>query len=406
MAYSRYNCSSSHSILTENVNEITLQSDLKRKHQIILTKDLFLPENSLFCETMQGRAGMIVISSRVDKLYGKKIRQYVAEKLPKMQDNILVIECGEKNKNNATIERIIAKADSIRLDRQSPIVGIGGGICTDSCGLTASLFRRGVPHMKIPTTLVGLIDAGIGIKNGINFGSKKNLIGTFSPPEYSLIDHGFLPTLSNRHIICGVAEIIKMGIVVDKDIVTLLDSKGDLLVKTKFQYPVEEATAVIKKSILSMMRELSDNLFEIESYKRAVDFGHTFSPYIESVSNYSILHGEAVSMDMALTCQLAYRLGIFPEATNEELFFLFERLNLPIYSELMEPSHLFESLKSIEAHRGGNLNLVVPTSIGAHTFINKDDFGLSLLKEALDDLQKRWEQLQARSSSMVSQFSR
>lgn len=406
MAYSRYDCSSSKSVIVKTTNKLTVESCLSRKHKIIISRDLFSAENDILKKCMQDREGMFVISSRVNSLFGVKIKQYIRDKFSNVQDNLLVIDCGEQNKNYHTIEKIIEKAAAIHLDRQSPIVGIGGGICTDICGLAATLFRRGVPHIKIPTTLVGLIDAGIGIKNGINFGAKKNLIGSFVPPEYSLIDCSFLPTLSNRHIMCGVSEILKMGIIVDKIIYEILEKCGKVLIKTKFQYPVEEAMEVINRSIISMMKELANNLFEVESYKRAVDFGHTFSPYIEAVSNYSILHGEAVSIDMALSCQIAYKLGIFPKSMLDTLFHLFEALELPIYTSLIEPTSLFESLRSIEAHRGGDLNLVVPSTIGSPVFIDKNSFGLKLLEESLDDLRKRRDFLQSRNSSMVYQATR
>lgn len=160
----------------------------------------------------------------------------------------------------------------------------------DIAGLAASVFRRGVDYIRVPTTLVGLADVAVGIKQGVNALGKKNVIGTFYPPLASINDYRFAQTLHRREIACGMAEIVKVGLLRDPVLLNLLKSYGHELSCSRFGSPAWAAAEVANRAELLTMEELAPNLFE-KDLARLVDFGHTFSPAIETLSRFEIPHG-------------------------------------------------------------------------------------------------------------------
>ncbi|MFA6118715.1 MAG: sedoheptulose 7-phosphate cyclase [Parachlamydiales bacterium] len=378
----------SHSNLKKKPENLMLSTMLFRKHNIILTKDIFNEKNFALDNLLRGKSPLFILSEKIWKLYGKKISVFLQNRKNIFDSQLYVTKSGEENKNLQTVISICEHANNIELKRDHPIVAVGGGTCLDICGLVAALFRRGVPHIKIPTTFVGLIDAGIATKNGINLGKKKNLLGTFYPPEASIIDSTFLATLPLRYINCGIAESLKMGLIADGKLFKLWLDFGVKLQSSCLQQPENINDEIIRRSIVSMLEELSDNLYEHNTYKRAVDFGHSFSQYIEQSSNYQVLHGEAVAIDMAISCQISYLKGLIDQQTLEEILNLFTTLKLPIFDPVLNLEHLWASLSSIIAHRGGNLNLVIPCKIGSCVFVeNLIDLDKSCLSEALNRLE-------------------
>jgi 3-dehydroquinate synthase len=239
--------------------------------------------------------------------------------------------------------------------------------------MAASIIRRGVDHVRIPTTLIGQIDAGVGVKGGINFDGKKNFLGCFYPPQAVLVQPPFLQSLPERLIIAGLAEIIKMAVIRDHVLFEMVREYHRLVPGNTFRKEHRYGIEIIQRSITGMLEELTPNLFENQSYKRLVDFGHTFSPALEAASGYRIHHGEAVSIDMALSTTLAYRLGMISEYYSESILTVLTDVGLPIFSYLLNSELCIRALQDCSRHRGGCVNLVVPSGIGSATFIDKTD---------------------------------
>src|SRR5262245_46745226 len=130
----------------------------------------------------------------------------------------LILSGGEESKTCATIELICRKALDLRLDRRSILIALGGGVCSDLTSYAASLIRRGIDCIRIPTTLIGQVDAGLGVKSGVNFGGKKSYLGSFHPPMAVFLDSTFLRTLPLRHFQLGLAEMIKIALVCDAEL--------------------------------------------------------------------------------------------------------------------------------------------------------------------------------------------
>jgi 3-dehydroquinate synthase len=228
------------------------------------------------------------------------------------------------------------------------------------------MYRRGVGYLRIPTTLIGQVDVSVGIKQAVNAGESKNVLGSFYPPIASINDASFLATLAGPHIAAGCAEIIKMAVVADAELFSLLEQHGGALTASRFQDPA--AHGIMMKAEAAMLHELEDNLFETDLQRR-VDFGHTFSVALETDSSYSLSHGFAVGLDMLISTCLAVGRGVCARSLLERLVTLYHCVGLPLSQHICSAERLHESLESVRKHRGGALNLVVPCEVGRTLFI-------------------------------------
>jgi 2-epi-5-epi-valiolone synthase len=262
-------------------------------------------------------------------------------------------------------------------------VAVGGGVCSDIVTFAASMIRRGIDHLRIPTTLIGQVDAGIGIKGAVNLQGLKSFVGCFHPPGGVLLDRAFLQSLSVHAIREGLAEILKMALVRDAELFAQLERCGLQLVASRFQTPTLDGAQIVDQSIRLMLAELQQNPFEDLSSQRLVDMGHTFSPTLEQRSRFRISHGDAVAVDMALTCAIAAELGLMSIHDAGRFIGLLVQLGLPVTSPLLTVDACKDAIRSVVAHRRGHLNLVTPMRIGAATFLDQEPITSRLLKAAL-----------------------
>jgi 3-dehydroquinate synthetase len=332
------------------------------------TVDCFAGENELLATVAQLRPGarrLVVVDREVDGLYGRRLRDYFAGRHADIE--ILTLSAGEKNKELSTVYEVVDAADRFGLNRRSdPILAIGGGVVTDVVGLAASLYRRGTPFIRIPTTLIGLIDAGVGVKTGVNYDGRKNRLGTYYPSIDTILDCSFLRSLPARHISNGLAEAIKIAIVRDRTLFELLEKHAVELIDTRFAVPV--ADEVIAHAVGNMLGELEPNLLE-QDLHRLVDFGHTFSPGIEMVSGGALLHGEAVAVDMTLSTALALQRGMVDRAEAERITGLLRRSRLPTRHPACTLDEAWRALEETRRHRDGALHCPLPSGLGRAEFV-------------------------------------
>lgn len=283
--------------------------------------------------------------------------------------NPVAIDGGER-KTIDSVENIIDYALKYNLPRNGLLIGIGGGVTLDTVGLAASLYRRMINYIRIPTTLVGQIDAGLGVKVGVNYRSKKNFLGTFYPPTSVIIDPTFLTTLPPLQVACGIAEMIKIGVTHDERVLTTLEDFchhsefgvasptffSEMVSSHRFSYIADLAASI-------MIDEISRDPFETDTCRK-VDFGHTFSQSFETFSSYEIPHGIAVAIDMFLSVCISHLTKLITAPRKQRLLNIISCLVLPfvrpdVFSSI-NPKELFvESVNHALGHRG-SLNLVVP----------------------------------------------
>jgi 3-dehydroquinate synthase len=265
---------------------------------------------------------------------------------------------------------ILGAMESFHLLRQSePVVAIGGGVLLDAVGFAASIYRRGVPYIRVPTTLLALVDASVGAKTSVNHFGRRNRLGAYHVPVASYLDRTFLTTLERVEFSNGLAEILKMSLIKDRRLFELLEASGRDLIDERFQR-ADLASEVIDRAITTMLEELEPNLWEKE-LKRSVDFGHSFSPMIEMRALPELSHGQAVTLDVLFSCLLCHRRGLLSLGELERIIATVERLELPVFHPLFgDPEVLCEALADTVLHRNGNQNLPMVPTIGSVTFFD------------------------------------
>jgi 2-epi-5-epi-valiolone synthase len=290
----------------------------------------------------------------------------------------------DRNKSLEQASRVVHAAQQLGLGDSDRIIVVGGGTVMDIAGYAAYLYSGDTPYIRIPTTLVGMIDAGIGLKVGVNVSIHKNLLGAYHSPVACVCDMGFLRSLPVEERRCGLAEAIKIGIVCDGPLFDLIEhGHADVLAGVD----TPEVRAILSRSISAMLRQLEANPFET-STRRLPDFGHEFGHMLESLSRYRLRHGEAVAIGMALSCCLANRAGYLSRSELNRVLSLLRRVGLELYDPVCDPYVLWRKLHDeVLPHKAGQLHLVVPRRIGTGDFIDSiNDISLAMLADVCDEL--------------------
>ena len=365
-----------------------INCNLFRQYEAVMLPDGTSEVINSLSELLQNCDAMIVTTPTVDRLYGRNIFEGLTARRSGL--HYFSMPCNEQKKSIEQVTEICEAFNRAGLGRTSVLVGIGGGVCTDLVSMAASIIRRGIPYIRVPTTLIGLVDASVGIKAGINFAGRKSYLGCFHPPRAVLLAPQFLCTLPDRAVRCGVAEIMKMAIICDPELFRILETHWKSFISIGDSSTTSYLNHLIWQATLRMLEHLEQNIYEDRSYEREVDLAHTFSPLIESESNFEIHHGEAVAIDLALSSVLAVRMQILDSASLQRILGLIEEVGLPTWSPLLTYSLCRRALKEASALRGGSPNLILPSKIGA-TLTIRDGTQLSesLLRGALADLEAR-----------------
>jgi 3-dehydroquinate synthase len=289
--------------------------------------------------------------------------------------DVITIGTGEKIKNLDTVRMIYEKLVDLEAQRSSFIVGIGGGIVCDIAGFVASTYLRGLRFGFVSSTLLSQVDASVGGKNGVNLGGYKNIIGVFNQPEFVICDLDLLQTLSEKEILCGLAEIVKHAAIADLDLFNYLEDHYqkalalDREVITRLVYD----SIVIKSSVV--------NKDETEKgERRKLNFGHTFGHALEKTSG--VAHGEAVSAGMVIAAGLSVQRGLLPADDARRLETLLENLKLPVRIQADQHAVL-DALRKDKKRQGEQIHFVLLDDIGRAVV---DEIPLTDLETAINDM--------------------
>jgi 3-dehydroquinate synthase len=223
----------------------------------------------------------------------------------------IVIRAGEQFKNQQTVDEVIDQLINLQADRQSFIVGIGGGVVTDITGFVASIYMRGVKFAFVPTSILAMVDASIGGKNGIDVGVYKNLVGIIRHPEFLLYDYSFFETLPAEEWVDGFAEIVKHACIKDKEMFHFLEENS----LSEFQSSFKFTGQLIEKNVDIKYNVVSNDEQETGE-RKLLNFGHTIGHAIENVSKLS--HGNAISIGMVAACRISEKInGFSPDETEQ-----------------------------------------------------------------------------------------
>jgi 3-dehydroquinate synthase len=280
----------------------------------------------------------------------------------------IVIEGGERTKNSYFhVSEIHSQIDRYHIDRHSFVIAIGGGALLDMAGLAAATAHRGVRHIRVPTTTLSQADSGVGVKNGINAFGKKNFIGTFAPPFAVLNDFNFLETLSARDKRAGYVEAVKVALIKDRAFFESIEKEVSQL----RAFAPEAMEKLIFRCAELHLDHISGSgdPFEAGS-SRPLDFGHWAAHKLEQLSDYSIRHGEAVAIGIALDTLYSRDIGLLEAGSADRILSLIENLGFDLFaSELLRVNSsnsllVLEGLEEFREHLGGSLTITLLQSIG------------------------------------------
>ncbi|HET6408528.1 MAG TPA: 3-dehydroquinate synthase, partial [Chthoniobacteraceae bacterium] len=308
---------------------------------------------------------------------GDLVREYFAARPDRitLADDLQVVPGGESIKNNfALIDGFMRQMLERHMDRQSFIIIIGGGAVMDGVGLAAALVHRGLRQVRVPTTVLGQNDAGVGLKNGVNFVGGKNALGTFAPPFAVLNDFEFLRTLPERDWLCGVAEAWKVSIIRDRAFFDWLCAHAD-----RFPRRDESAMeALVRRCAEIHLEHIRTNGDPFE-YGRArpLDFGHWSAHKLELLSNFRISHGEAVANGVLLDSIYAARKGWITEGEVDRIESGLRASGFKLWFEELDQllpdgkRAIFSGLEDFREHLGGELTVTFPKGIGARQEVHE-----------------------------------
>jgi 3-dehydroquinate synthase len=263
---------------------------------------------------------------------------------------------GEDEKNLDSVEHIYHRLLELEADRSTVITGFGGGIVCDITGFAASTYMRGLRFNFIPTTLLAQVDASIGGKNGVNLSMYKNIIGTFSQPQFILVDFNLLKTLPQREITCGTVEIVKHALIASSSFFTYLEKKMPELLSLD--------PLVLEKTVFESI-QIKSKIVGIDATekgeRRKLNFGHTFGHALEKI--YGFPHGEAVCLGMILAIKISVARGLLSEKDKERILTLLNQLKLPTHLSLNK-SVLLETIKKDKKRQGESVHFVLLSGLG------------------------------------------
>ena len=263
---------------------------------------------------------------------------------------------GEAYKVQATIDGIIAQLLEMEADKQTLIIGVGGGVVTDMAGYAAAVYKRGVRLGFVPTTILAMVDAAIGGKNGVDVGMYKNMVGTVYQPEFILYDYRFLETLPISEWINGFAEVIKHACIKDASLFKTLE----LYTLHDIQADRSLVASLIEKNVAIKMDIVTTDEYE-KADRKLLNFGHTIGHAIENL--HHLPHGQAVSIGIVAACNLSERINGLHFEEAQRVVRLLSRYHLPVDIET-DYQRVFEVLKMDKKRERENMQFVLLNTIG------------------------------------------
>ena len=302
----------------------------------------------------------IITDSNVGPLYAKM----VGDQLEKGSVEVLTTPAGELHKTRENWAWLTDQMLTKRYGRDSAVIALGGGVVGDLAGFVAATYMRGIPVVQVPTTLVAMVDASIGGKTGVDTPAGKNLVGVFHPPAAVLADPQVLATLPLREMRAGFAEIVKHGVIADAPYLRLVASGASEMLSASGSTSDRMLSLIVRS--MEIKADIVSRDEREEGLRKTLNFGHTIGHAVELVSGYSLLHGEAVAIGMALESRLAERIGVAQTGTAATITKVLQSAGLP--TDLppgMQPDVVIEAMRSDKKGVSGETRLALPLRVGA-----------------------------------------
>ena len=381
---------------------VELSIQVSWRHRLLFTDRVFDSENCTLRDVLDSEASgtprrvLVVMDSGLEtaqpELIGAIEDYFMAH--PELGVALcapMILPGGEQAKSSLSLVSKIHEAiHRQHIDRHSYVIAVGGGAILDVVGFAAATSHRGVRHIRIPSTTLSQCDSGVGVKNGINAFGKKNFIGTFAPPFAVIDDFQLLSTLPLRDKRAGFVEAVKVACIRSREFFEEIESDTAALSR----FDADAMRRLIRKCAKLHMNHISTSgdPFELHS-ARPLDFGHWAAHKIEQLSSFTLRHGEAVAIGIALDVIYSRRAGFLDAASAERVLDLLEELEFELFaSDLLARDAagkllLLDGLEEFREHLGGRLAITLLHAIGVGFEVN--EVNSAVVEEAIDELKSR-----------------
>jgi 3-dehydroquinate synthase len=337
-----------------------------RSYPIIITKDDFTNLALRLKQMALGNAAFIISNPLISRLYSDKLK--TALLTVGISSTVYNIKDSEASKSIDQYIKTISKISSIDTKKRLFCIALGGGVVGDLTGFVAATYKRGIPYVQVPTTLLAQVDSAIGGKTAIDLVSGKNLVGAFFQPKLVYSNVSLLTSLPGRQISSGLAEVVKYGVIIDKNLFAFLEKNHQKILRLDKDSLIKiiSTASKIKAQIVAADEK------ETKGLRTILNFGHTIGHALETATDYTNLnHGEAISIGMVAACEIAREIGILAPNTQQRLTDLLLKFNLPVKARKIDLKKVYQAFYRDKKFINGKIRMVIPSRIG-HVIVTED----------------------------------
>jgi 3-dehydroquinate synthase len=334
----------------------------KHPYRVLIGSGLLADAGNAIKQKLQLKRCAIISDTNAGPLFGGSLAKSLRSE--GHEPKLITVPAGEKSKTLEQAGDICEQMLSAGLDRESFVIGLGGGVIGDLSGFVAAIFHRGVPHVQVPTTLLAMVDSSIGGKTGVNARAGKNLIGAFHPPDLVIADIDALKNLPLRELNQGFAEIIKHAVISDGEMFRELEGVASPELDWLSQSSFPE---LIRRNVELKARIVERDEHERTNYRALLNFGHTIGHGVERAAEYhGLMHGEAVSLGMVAASGISIKKAGLPDEDRDRIVGLFHKFGLPTRLPKNFPREkIFDAIKFDKKFVHGAIRFVLTPTIGS-----------------------------------------
>lgn len=319
-------------------------------YEVLIGKDILKNAGTLMKNVRPIGKCAVITDTNVEKLYLERVLSSLKE--AGFDPHAYAFSAGEEHKTMETLTDILDFMSEIPLTRSDFVVALGGGVTGDMAGFAAGVYMRGIPFIQIPTTFLAAVDSSVGGKTAVDLKNGKNLAGLFHQPSLVITDIDTFKTLTPENYACGCAESIKMGVISDPELFSIFET-GD---PSTYEIEIVRRAVQAKADIVQRdEKEAGD--------RKLLNLGHTYGHSVEKLSRFTLPHGHAVAVGLAMAARAAEKMGDMDANTKERILKTLEKNNLPVALEF-DAREIYQSSLNDKKMAGSSLSIIVPNEIG------------------------------------------
>ncbi len=338
-------------------NRITVNYENKPCYDIVLSSSFDSITDELNKLNITNKRICIVTESNVGPLYAEKIKNIISPLCKKII--IHQFDAGEANKNTDTVNKIYKTLIENHFDRNDLLIALGGGVTGDITGFTAATYLRGIDFVQVPTTLLAQSDSSIGGKTGVDFQSYKNMVGAFYMPKLVFMNVSTLKSLPMREYLSGMGEVIKHGLIRDNEFLYWLKDNKDNIINRDY-----ETMARMVFVNCNIKRVVVENDPKEKGERAVLNLGHTIGHAVEKLKDFSLLHGECVTIGMSAAAYLSYKHNYITKEDYELVNQFILDFNLPISTDELNPEEVVAATLNDKKMDSGIIKFILLEKLG------------------------------------------